>query len=457
MANNSKTTMGGTYIKKADYLTHFKQLNADLEILKKKGIRLLEKQHTDENEPIHDIYFNAIMSMIANAEDIKCISMESLSGFIFHVKSSKSYFKRMVGDHEEDVYELILKMSILSKKPFFYSTGIMYGPSKLSIQPNVFYNEAMTQQKIYNLSSITSYQICPSLLDVSVFKTKKTKDTLIKLLKNIVRSENANEDANEDEDEDEDEYTDIEKILNNISKRGYTFSMMTMEYAKDFQTLDDFYVVEYEELIKTDAGKDRLYEIYGYIYSLKLGLYILTGIIHIDLHIENIMIHKNIKKEKSVKNKIYMIDFEKVVNTDIEFLSDKNVTIDTTLNERYLEFFESTMNPHIDYNAAKEFLEKYYKHLDEPAYHGHGIFSQDYFYHPIFKKYFIHYLKDMLRNIRYEGANELQIVDKDKLVIDSYSINVSTTKSKPSNQRSTRRTKRRSFTTNKKTVRNKTV
>jgi hypothetical protein len=405
----------------------------------------LEKRHTDENEPIQDIYFDAIISMIANAEEVECISIESLSGFIFRIKSSKSYFKRMVGDNEEDVYDLILKIAIISKKPFVYTTGILYGPTKSTITPNTFYNEAITQQKIYNLSSVTSYQMCPSVLDVSVFKSQNTKNTLIQLLTKIFSIET------DDEEKHEEDYTKEEIILNTISKRGYTLSMITMEYAKDFQTLDDFYVVEYDDLIKTDSGVNRLYEIYGYIYSLKLSLYILTGIIHSDLHIENIMIHKNIKKEKSVKNKIYMIDFEKVMNTNMEDLNEENVTIDTTLNERYLEFFESTTSSDIDYNAAKEFLEKYYKPLNEPEYI--GIFSQNYFHHPKFQKYFIFYLKDILRNITPEGTTELQIVDKDKLVIDSYSINVNTIKSKSFK----RRTKRHSFTTKKKTLQNNTV
>ena len=185
MKNKRKIKKGGAYIKNNDVETIVK-LDADLEELKEEGFNLLEKHYTEYPVPKTNIYFNAIISMLANLTEITCIaSEECISGFVFHIKSSNSYFKKMVGNQEEDIYELILKFGILSKKKTHITFGHLYETIKETITPNNVYNEARMQQQIYNISSMTTYQICPSVLDVSIFESINARTVLIELLQNV--------------------------------------------------------------------------------------------------------------------------------------------------------------------------------------------------------------------------------------------------------------------------------
>jgi hypothetical protein len=85
----SKMKKGGAYIKNNDLDNVLRRLNADLEELKNSGLNLLEKQIMNTPNIKSKIYFNAVISMIANANMIVYIrredkeDLQDVSGFFF--------------------------------------------------------------------------------------------------------------------------------------------------------------------------------------------------------------------------------------------------------------------------------------------------------------------------------------------------------------------------------------
>lgn len=174
---------GGEYIKNK---TIVRQLDADLIELKNNGYNILEKIKTNGNSEVNDIYFKAVICMLGNLTEIRCISINTYSGFIFYIKSSKSYFKKKVGSKEEDVYDLLLKFSIVGKLNNKYTYA---GYDKEYVVPERVNNECQIQQMVYNINSITKYKICPSVLDASTFNSNDAINAVITLLQSIDANE----------------------------------------------------------------------------------------------------------------------------------------------------------------------------------------------------------------------------------------------------------------------------
>jgi hypothetical protein len=431
---------GGAYIKKNNLENVITTLNADLQELKNAGLNLLEKRVTNNNPNFkNNIYFNAVISMIANANMIVYIRREDkedqsgVSGFFFYVNSSKSYFKRInENGMEENVYDLLLKIELVvddrdNRKYYSFEKE-----EKRYVKPDTVYNEALIQQQIYNISSVTTYQMSPSVFDVSIFESDDACNALFSLMQDKLTSM---QDKLGDNYTKEVDYTkEVIDFLSQakISNNAKGISMISMEFAENFQLFYNFFYDDYDILIQTDYGKDKVYEIFAYIYSLLLSLYIITGIISKNFSIEDCMIKKDIEN-KPLKNNIYIFDLEEFVDSSTqEDLSMINI------NQRYVEFFESTnTDSPIQYDLVIEFFSKYYHILNNiklpRRMDGIFAFNDMHMHNPLFQEYFDGFIKNMLRGINPETIEKLKITDENKLIIDSYSINVVTANERAAN------------------------
>jgi hypothetical protein len=129
-----------------------------------------------------------------------------------------------------------------------------------------------------------------------------------------------------------------------------------------------------------------------------------------------------------LKNNIQIFDFE-------NFVAQNRLSM-TNINERYLEFFESTTrgdyltqrkyNPQIQYDLVINFFDEYYPFLNNMKLPRRmdGMFALNDMHNPLFQEYFDRFIKDMLRRIDPETIEKLQIKSNKKLIIESYSTDV---------------------------------
>jgi len=462
----SKMKKGGAYIKNNDLDNVLRRLYADLEELKNSGLNLLEKQIMNTSPNIKSkIYFNAVISMIANANMIVYIrredkeDLEDVSGFFFYINSSKSYFKRMnENGMEEDVYNLLLKIELIGVGNQKYYT--FNDEHKRYVKPDTVYNETLIQQQIYNVSSVTTYQMCPSVFDVSIFKSDAACEALFSLMEDKLT---LMEDKLEDNYTGEVAYTRevinflSEEKKNNRAVKG--ISMISMEFAEKFQLFYNFLNDDYNSLIKSEYGKDKVYEIFAYIYSLLLSLYIITGIFSKSFTVDDCMIKEDIVN-KPLKNNVYIFDLEEFEitnsnNQQTELVAEPQEHAETqeelsmtNINQRYVSFFEST-NPDspIQYDLVMDFFDKYYPSLNNMKLprRSDGIYALNDMHNSLFKNYFLGFIKDMLRNINPETIEQLKITDENKLIIDSYNVNIVTTNERAATTIQRRTRERRDF------------
>ena len=419
---------GGAYINK-NKQGFLRRLQTDLRQLQIQNLendefKLLEKKQTNPPNNESSIYFSAVFSMIANADDIVYIrrsekeDLADVSGFFFHIKSTKTYFERMnENGMEEDVYNLLLKIELLVDDSDYRKYYTFKSEKRRYAKRDQIYNEALIQQQIYNISSVTTYQMAPSVFDVSIFDSDDTCDVLFTLLQDNIN--------------DDDEYGKrVIRFLSN-QKRNNTVkgvSMISMESAQNFQPFYHFFWDgDYDTLTQSEEGKDKIYEIFAYIYSLVLSIYIITGIFSKGFSVDDCMIKKEILG-KPLKNNIQIFDFDTFVAQD-----DLSMT---NINERYLEFFESTTrgdylpqrkyNSPIQYDLVIKFFDEYYPFLNNMKLPRRmdGIFALNDMHNPLFQEYFDTFIKDMLRRIDPETIEKLKIKSNKKLIIESYSTDV---------------------------------
>ena len=224
--------------------------------------------------------------------------------------------------------------------------------------------------------------------------------------------------------------------------------MITMEYANDFHELYDFFIKDYNKLIQSEEGKEVLYNIYAYIFSLLLTMYICTGVIHGDLHDGNIMIHTDVDENFNPKNNVYLIDYGIILNSENEWMEDLEEfksLFNSSMDERYLEFsvgihdksYKSNKYVDISYKKVVKFFKRKYSYfitfIREPHSFPFNIFSVGIFENELFIDYFKKYISNILYNVD-TSIKKLEIIDNDKIIVDSYNINVITAKEKAANK-----------------------
>ena len=318
---------GGAFLSKKGYDETKKKINEDYVFILNYDNSSLQKSYEKDaaNEEEYELQYRAIICMLYFAEEIKTITVSSLYGFIFHVKSRNSYFKKLDidGTTEIDVYDILLKCSIVTQKVKSYNFEVFESEPEFKMTETILSikNEANEQQSIYIKMLKTGYIITPSVLDVSILKDKEQMETFFNILVHAL-------------DKNEITQRHVENIIKKAEELNGSLSVMTCEYLNDSDTisnlLDDAIT---NQALSTQNIEESLLRIYAYILVTFLELYVYCGIIHFDLHLDNIMAKNDIfdkKKTQQLKNRIYFIDYGRTEKIEDDF------------NTRFKKFFTLT-------------------------------------------------------------------------------------------------------------------
>jgi len=360
------------------------------------GLSLRNPEKYAEISSNEEKYAAAMDEMIKNAILIECISYESFSGFIFIVKVNEEYAVFNSLDENstftKPVTVILLKIVMLTNYEYtkHTTTHITYMSinskkyKKSIVNKNDIIFELEDQYNIYKKTlSYNNVPICPSIIYNSILSaTKQTKSYLSKLNKKIkeLYGDNINTAS-----------TVIQILIDvyNNTKNLYDIKnnklpppdlgIIGMEFAEGYDKFITYlnqhiYTKENHDDVKNDVlilhNCDTHCRTFSSIIVNIIRLFISTGIIHVDLHVENIMVNTNLQKS-------LLIDFGIVDNIITNYTLFKNMKI---YNDEYI--FKTLKNN--QYVVSLEALKTYlysqfgtsYKYIGK----GEQIFMQDYLY-----------------------------------------------------------------------------
>lgn len=352
---------GGTFLSKKGYDEMKTKIERDYESIISSG-PYIEKSYehiTDKKErEEYELQYKAIICMLSHTTKIECITVSSVYGFIFHIKSSKSYFKKLDtdGTTEIEVYDILLKLSIVTDKEEDYTFEELKERENVSRYKktqtiNEIQKEAILQQYVYIKMMKTGFVISPSILDNTLLNDEEQIGIFFSLFL--------------PETMDPKTSTYIDNIKSKVEEKSGKLSIMTCEYLNESKTFLELLIIderlqdeEYnrKEKERKTAGpiitesKLNLYLIYAYEISIILALYIFCGIIHRDLHLNNIMIQQSILQNSSeLKNRVYLIDYGEIEDMNKKY----------NFNDRFKTFFTYSNNSlQIDFDKINTWIQR---------------------------------------------------------------------------------------------------
>jgi hypothetical protein len=193
-----------------------------------------------------------------------------------------------------------------------------------------------------------------------------------------------------------------QRYVKNIIKKAEglkgSLSVMTCEYLNDSDTISNLSNAATNQPLSRKDIEESLLRIYAYILVTCLELYVYCGIIHTDLHLDNIMAKKDIfDNTQELKNRIYLIDYGYIEKIGDDFntrfnrfftLTDKgtySLDLDEILHFTCDKYHKNTMLFSKFYGWSHNILD-YEKYVND---------TSDIFQNIIFQKYLIYYFKKM--------------------------------------------------------------
>lgn len=379
---------GGTFLSKKGYDETKKKINEDYVFILTNNNSSLQKSYEKDtaNEEEYELQYRAIICMLYFAEEIKTISVSSLVGFIFHVKSRNSYFKKLDidGTTEIDVYDILLKCSIVTQETEPYNFEVFESETENKTVKKItdpilsIKNEANEQQSIYIKMLKTGFIIAPSVLDVSILKDKEQMETFFNILVHVL-------------DKNEITQRHVENIIKKAEELNGSLSVMTCEYLNDSDTIYNLLYAATNQPLSREDIEESLLRIYAYILVTCLELYVYCGIIHDDLHLNNIMAKKDIfDKTQELKNRIYFIDYGYIVKIGDDF------------NTRFNRFFTWTDKGTYSLNWAEILFFTWENYLRTAM-----LFTKFYgwsSYDILAEEKYVNYTSDIFRNISFQKS-----------------------------------------------------
>jgi serine/threonine protein kinase len=297
-------------------------------------------------------YAKAFTYMIQNATEIKCISYNSLAGYIFIIKiaPNDAVFLNLDSDKKYTipVTNVLVKFALITPNKMNYANAID-NENKITTIKQDFEKEKNIQLDIYKKTlESNNIPICPSIIYYDVIPNKPDSEILtifnnkIKEKTEYARKMDTNNSKDPHISTNLREMIITQKVIEEILKYKNKLSIVEvgiigMEYANGYTTFDN-----YLDNIKKDQR-----HIKGIYNSLECGkhcicianiiiniirLFISTGIIHMDLHVNNIMV--NLEEQKSL-----LIDFgfyKKIVDTK-QCNEDINVSNNSIIYKRVIK------------------------------------------------------------------------------------------------------------------------
>ena len=297
-------------------------------------------------------YTKAFTYMIQNALEIKCISYNSLAGYIFIIKIAPddAVFLNLDSDKKYTipVTNILVKFALITPTKLYYANAIDTRDKSTMIKQD-FEKEKNIQLDIYKKTlESNNIPICPSIIYYDVIPNKPDSELLticynkIKEKTEYAREMYSNNSQDPHISTNLREMSITQKVIEEIleyKKRSskVEVGIIGMEYANGYTTFDNYL---------DNITKDQTH-IKGIYNSLECGkhcicianiiiniirLFISSGIIHMDLHVNNIMV--NLEEHKSL-----LIDFglyNKLIDTK-ECNEDINVSKYSIINKRVIK------------------------------------------------------------------------------------------------------------------------
>jgi serine/threonine protein kinase len=276
--------------------------------------------------------FRSLMRMIKNPNcKITCCSYSSLRGFVFKLHIDKPTLDNcdteFFGMNDSNtafnlpVNTLIIKMAIITDRPVMLTDYVAVNRKpvdKASETLDSFKNEAKVQSIIYkktlsNGSGTSGDPVCPAIVDFSLLEHY----VALKFL-----------DAVKDKCSADTEATNMIKYMNGYLKRFFGLTIfkkcylgvITMEMASGYES---FYAVS-DRIIERNGMNDslkqtELMKLDNSVILKIIRLYNEAGIVHCDLHGNNVMVKKN----DDGTYKVYIIDFGVYVDVNDPNIMEK--------------------------------------------------------------------------------------------------------------------------------------
>jgi hypothetical protein len=256
-----------------------------------------------------NIGFTPVLNMLTHPDSkIETLSYESLFGFMFELIVDKSATEYAGLTKSQKLFTVkitnfILKIVVIGREGDGGITSRylpdFFGTQKACELNESFINEARIQQDIW-LSSIKGGhpELCPSVANFSLFDNKNSQ-TLLNYLYTLERTPSITQ--------------RIISFLYELIRinQHYSIGIILMPKVMNSVTMKDFgYKTVHDVTLPLDQKYSIMYQAYSNVIAQIARLYILTGIIHVDLHPRNILIQRD--NYNHVKSQI--IDFGRVVH-----------------------------------------------------------------------------------------------------------------------------------------------
>jgi len=266
-------------------------------------------------------YAKAFTYMIQNASEIKCISYRSLVGYIFIIKiePNDAVFLNLdsANKYTIPVTNILVKFALITPTKKEYADG-----TKITINNEDFEKEKNIQLDIYRKTIQRNTPICPSIIYYDV-------------IPNTANSELLTIFSNKREVKNSKTQMITRDILFYKNNKSVNVGIIGMEYANGYTTfnnyLDDITRDQTIRIYNSRECGDNCRCIANIIINI-IRLFISTGIIHMDLHTNNIMVNVN-------ENKSLLIDFgfyNKLIDTE-ECNEDVRVSDNSIIYKRVIK------------------------------------------------------------------------------------------------------------------------
>jgi len=266
----------------------------------KGGLKLIMKEGVDNSG------FNPVFDMLQTPDSkISVLTYESLTGFMIEMNVSDAISRYLTNGNtsrfNKIVNNYIFKFAVLSET----SSRIpnYNGVDKICEKKNNYFNEAKTQQSIWEMSIRGGKEeICPSVANFSIFSNNESK----KLLKFLIKKSGADQEL-------KDIFLYLNTLILNPSK-SYEIGVILMPKVNDSMTVYEF--------MTSDPTEEDIHKVYSVFIAQTIRLFVEVGIIHFDLHLNNALIYNDANGDF----KCLIIDFGRVSNI-LDDKSDVYLTI----------------------------------------------------------------------------------------------------------------------------------
>ena len=295
--------------------------------------------------------FKPIMDMIdSEGSNLSLLTYSSLYGFMITLdvtKENSNYFglNSNFNRFNQPVTSFILKLAVITER----STKLpdYMGVSKASETQYRFLSEAKLQQSIWEKTIVGGREgVCPSVVNLAFFNNYESKSLLQELMNNILKDGSGHNKH------------DLIELINYLNRiillyPTYEIGILVMPNIQNSVTFHKF--------LDINKNNDNVMkEVIIKIITKILRLYVDAKVIHMDLHINNILVYSTDTGEI----RVMLIDFGRASSIADE-KEDRylNVIDKTILNNQATNLFDSIFNTNFNdtFNINVTFLlEKYY-------------------------------------------------------------------------------------------------